>query len=70
MDFLDKTFKKRSKTGKWPSPSNFTYSKWPRYQTSAETENFEFLDKLTQKKCFQSKKEKKGKSLLNSTYSN
>ena len=30
----------------------------------------EFLDKLTQKKCFQSKKEKKGKSLLNSTYSN
>ena len=44
MDFFDKTCKKGLKQKKRTSPSNFTYMKQSRYQISAETENFQFLE--------------------------
>ena len=56
MDFLDKTYKKRSKEKKWTSPSNL--------------HNFGFLDKFDPKAVFSTQKKKKWKSLSNSTYLN
>ena len=45
-------FEQNSQKKDQNSPSNFAYSKKPRYQISTETKNFEFLDQINPKKVF------------------